>query len=251
MTSAIALSGVGVAVGGRTILDRIDLTVPAGETVAVLGPSGSGKSTLLRVVLGLEAPRAGEVRVHDQLVARSGATLVPVEERRLAMVFQDLALWPHLTVAENLAFGLDANRVPPGEQRRRIDAMLERVHLTDKSTRFPGQLSGGERQRVAIARALVMDPIAVLLDEPLANLDARLKRDLLDEFRTLIRERGVAAIYVTHDLREAVALADRVVVLEDGRLVQQGTPTDVIRAPATEFVRQLIGESSLDPSRRG
>lgn len=242
MTAAIQLIGVRVTAGATTILDCIDLTVPAGQTVAVLGPSGSGKSTLLRAVLGLEVPRAGAVHVQGRLVSDAARVLVPTEERELAVVFQDLALWPHLTAAENLAFGLEARGVPREERGRRIGAMLERVQLADKAGRHPGQLSGGERQRIAIARALVMDPVAILFDEPLANLDARLKRELLGEFRALIKERTLSAIYVTHDLREALALADRVVVIEDGRITQEDSRSGILKRPASDFVRQLVGD---------
>lgn len=164
------------------------------------------------------------------------------------MVFQDLALWPHLTVRDNLAFGLDAQRVPPAERDRRIAAMLARVGLASQSTAYPGRLSGGERQRVAIARALVQGPAAVLFDEPLTNLDIALKRDLLQLVHALLRERGTAAVYVTHDPMEARALGDRVAIIEGGRLVQVGTVDELERAPETPFVAMLFardGERSL------
>jgi len=240
--SALALQAVDFGYGSRLVLRGLSLDVKPAEVVAVLGPSGSGKSTLLRLLLGFEAPRSGAVLVGGEVVSRDGRVLVPPEERRLAVVFQDLALWPHLTVREHLAFGLGAKRVPREEQRARISPLLERLGLAATATRYPGELSGGERQRVAIARALVLEPRAVLLDEPLSNLDLRLKRDLLALLRTLFAEEQCSVLYVTHELREAAALASRILVLEDGRVTQDGSVQDLRNAPQSEFVRGLVDE---------
>ena len=244
MRSAIEIDRVTVALAGKPILANITLTVGQGEILGILGPSGSGKTTLLRVMLGLLAPDAGAVALDGTLASASGRVIVPPERRGLGVVFQELALWPHLTVAGNLAFGLVARGVPRNERRERIGAMLERVGLPDFGRRRPSELSGGERQRIAIARALVVEPRAVLFDEPLANLDPVRKAELLAVFRTLLRERGTSAVYVTHDPRELDGLVDRIVILERGQVVQQGAPSDLAKAPATPFVRAIFKEES-------
>jgi iron(III) transport system ATP-binding protein len=236
VTPAVAVEGVCVTRAGRRILAGVTLAVRRGEVLGVLGPSGSGKTTLLRVVLGLLAPEAGAVSLDGLAASAEGRVIVPPERRGLGVVFQDLALWPHLSVAGNLAFGLAARGVSRRERGRRIAAMLERVGLPGFALRRPGGLSGGERQRVAIARALVVEPRAVLFDEPLANLDPVLKAELRGAFRELLRERGTAAIYVTHEARELAGLADRVAVLEEGRVVQAGTLEELRDAPGTPFV---------------
>jgi iron(III) transport system ATP-binding protein len=240
VSAAIQLDGVSVLRDGRKVLAEVSLRVPAGETLSVLGSSGSGKTTLLRVVAGFVAPQLGSVRVGEELASDGGRIVLVPEERGIAMVFQDLALWPHLTVRGNLAFGLDGKKVQRGERDDRIAAILSRVGLTGKELRHPGELSGGERQRVAIARALVLEPRAVLLDEPLSNLDVGLKQELLDLFRELLHERGATALYVTHDPREARALGDRTAVLDGGRIVHLG-PLDELRSrPDLPFARSVV-----------
>jgi iron(III) transport system ATP-binding protein len=238
--TALSLEGVTLAYRGRTVLDGVDLGVASGEVLALLGPSASGKTSVLRTVLGFAVPRAGTVRLGERIVSRDGRLLVPPEDRGLAVVFQDLALWPHLTVEGNLGFGLAARGVPARERTQRIGTMLGRVGLAGTERRHPGELSGGQRQRVALARALVMEPRAVLLDEPLAGVDVDLRRELLELVRELFRENGTTAIHVTHDLREAVAVAHSFAVVEAGRIVQRGGLGDLRRAPATPFVRALI-----------
>ena len=239
MTAVVALRDLEVDIGGRAVLEAVSLHVARGEVLALLGPSGSGKTSLLRVLTGFVVPRAGTVELNGTLASDPGRVLVPPEARDIGMVFQDLALWPHLTVHANLAFGLEARQVGRPERDARVEAMLAHVGLTQKAKRYPGELSGGERQRVAIARTLVLDPMAVLLDEPLANLDVVLKEDLVAMFRALLRERRMTALYVTHDPREAVSLGDRIAILEAGRLVQEGTLDDLRERPRTEFVRRL------------
>jgi iron(III) transport system ATP-binding protein len=236
----LALEGVTLSYRGRTALDGVSLRVDEGEVLALLGPSASGKTSLLRVVLGFALPSRGSVRIGDRIACRDGRSLVAPEERGLAVVFQDLALWPHLTVAENLGFGLAARGVPAAERASRIERMLERVGLDGLERRRPAELSGGQRQRVAIARALVTEPRAVLLDEPLAHVDVDLRRDLLGLMTELFRERGTTAIHVTHDLRDAVAVAHRFAVIEAGRIVQEGGLEQLTGAPATPFVRSLV-----------
>jgi len=240
MTSAIGLAGVNFAYDGQPVLSDFGLTVETGQVLALLGPSGCGKTTVLRMLLGLEVPTSGTVRLGERVGSEAGKLLVPPEDRGLAVVFQDLALWPHLTVGGNLRFGLDARGISRDEGSARIAAILERVSLVDKESRYPGQLSGGERQRVAIARALVLEPRAVLLDEPLSNLDVPLKRELLNLFRGLFREYGSTVVYVTHDLREAASLGNRIAVMEAGRIVQTGSLDELRERPVSGFVSGLV-----------
>ncbi len=242
MSSAIAIEEITLRYAGRLVLDELSLTVERGEVLALLGPSGSGKTSVLRVILGFATPETGTVRLSGEVASREGRLLVLPEDRGLAVVFQDLALWPHLSVAGNLAFGLESKGVPRPERDARIRAILESVGLAGKEHSRPGQLSGGERQRVAIARALVLQPRAVLLDEPLSNLDVGLKRELLAVFRDLLKERRTTALYVTHDLREAAALGDRIAVVEEGHVVQAGTLDSLRARPASGFVRGLIDD---------
>jgi iron(III) transport system ATP-binding protein len=239
MSMAIALEDVRLHYRELEVLAGLSLTVPTGEVVALCGPSGCGKTSALRVVLGLAVPTHGTVRLEGALASQDGRVLVAPEDRGLGVVFQDLALWPHLTVRGNLAFGLAARGVPRPTRATRIDEVLRRVGLGGKERRHPGQLSGGERQRVAIARALVLEPRAVLFDEPLANVDTILKRELLALFRELLRERRTSAIYVTHDLAEAAVLGDRIAVMDAGRVVQDGTLDELRTRPASELVRRL------------
>ncbi|RLB57172.1 MAG: ABC transporter ATP-binding protein [Deltaproteobacteria bacterium] len=240
MTSSLALDDVSVTRGNSLVLDGATLHVGEGEVVALLGPSGSGKSTLLRVLLGLEVPSRGVVKLGGRTVSEAGRVRLPPEERDLAVVFQDLALWPHLTVAGNLAFVLRSKGRFRGEERDRIHQMLDQVGLADFEDRYPGELSGGEQQRVAIARALVTDPAAVLLDEPLANLDIALKQDLIALLIELFRERGSTVLHVTHDPREAAALTERVAILEEGRITYTGRLDELPDAGST-FTRAVRG----------
>lgn len=229
----------------ETVLSGLSLGVRAGEVLALLGPSGSGKTSALRAVLGFAVPERGLVRIDGRIVSEAGRLRVPPEERGLGVVFQDLALWPHLTVEGNMAFGLAAQGVPREERRKRIADMLHRVDLGGKGDRHPGELSGGERQRVALGRALVLEPRAVLLDEPLTNLDAVLRGEMILLLRELLAEHGATAIYVTHDVREAASLGDRIAVLLDGRIVQAGRLEELRARPARRFVRDLF--RALDP----
>lgn len=242
MTAALAFDAVSAGYGEQRILSQATLQIAPQETVALLGPSGSGKSTLVRLALGFLVPEAGTVSIHGQVVSEPGEIRVPPEERRLSVVFQDLALWPHLSVHANLTFVLESLDMSGAERRRRADSMLAELSLQAKARRYPGELSGGERQRVAIARALVAEPRVVLLDEPLANLDVHLKRQLLGTFRRLFRERGTTVLFVTHDLREAAALADRIAILEGGRIVREGTLDELRADPSTDFVRSLVAD---------
>jgi iron(III) transport system ATP-binding protein len=242
MTPILALEQVGFRYGDHLVLDGFELSITPGESVVLLGPSGSGKSTVLRLLLGFEAPDSGTIRLAGEVVSTAGRILVPPEERSLAVVFQDLALFPHLSVRGNVEFGLAAQAVPGTERERRIRDVLSQLGLTGKEQRYPGELSGGERQRTAIARALALEPRAVLLDEPFANLDAVLKRQLVESFRSLFERRNLAVLHVTHDVREAAVFGDRIAILENGRVVQHGSVDDLRLRPATEFVRALVAD---------
>jgi ABC-type sugar transport system ATPase subunit len=236
----LSLDDVVLRYPGRTVLDGVSLAVQAGEVLALLGPSGSGKTSLLRVILGFETPESGAVRIHGEIASVDNQLSILPEDRNLGVVFQDLALWPHLNVAAHLAFGLEVRGVPRIERDARVRTMLQRVGIADKAQRYPSQLSGGERQHVAIARALVLEPQAVLLDEPLSNLDIVLKCELLDVFRQLLNEKKTSAVYVTHELREAAILADRIAIIETGRIVQVGSLDELRARPATVFARRLV-----------
>lgn len=237
----IDLQAVSATLDGHQLLQDVTLSVGSEEVLALVGPSGAGKTTLLRVVLGFVAPSQGTVRIAGSLVSAKGSILVPPEERRLAMVFQELALWPHMTVREHLQFARAAGP--------RTEMLLERVGLKGKGDRRPSQLSGGERQRVALARALAADPAALLLDEPLSNVDVALRRELIVLLQELLAEQRRAVLLVTHDLREAAALADRVAVIEDGSIVQAGTIAELQARPATKFIEALLADQHRLPSR--
>ncbi|MBL7488585.1 ABC transporter ATP-binding protein [Frankia sp. AgB1.9] len=226
--------------GQVTALHDVGLDIAAGRFLVLLGPSGSGKSTLARLLAGVEKLTDGTIRLGDTLVA-DGRSHLPPERRDLAMVFQDYALWPHLTAAGNVAYALRRRRLPTAEARRRTHAALERVGLGAHADRYPHELSGGEQQRVALARAVVAEPGLLLFDEPLSNLDADLRERLRVEIATLTRECGATAVYITHDQSEAFALADEIAVLDRGRLVQLATPETVYRRPATPFVARFTG----------
>jgi sulfate transport system ATP-binding protein len=219
----------------------VSLEVESGELVALLGPSGSGKTTLLRMVAGLEYVDGGAIRFGDQ-----DATDIPVRDRGVGFVFQHYALFPHMTVAENVAFGMKVSKVSRSrtEIDRRVDDLLKLVRLEGLGGRFPAQISGGQRQRVALARALAVDPKVLLLDEPFGALDANVRRDLRRWLREIHDELGITTLFVTHDQEEALDLADRVVILNEGRIVQQGTPEEVCRVPNSAFVTKFLGDAN-------
>jgi ABC-type Fe3+/spermidine/putrescine transport system ATPase subunit len=232
---------------GRASLavDGISFSVGRGEILAVLGPSGCGKTTTLRMIVGLEQPDEGDVRMLGRSVVD-----VPVHRRNIGLVFQDLAIFPHKTVFQNVAFGLRMAGVHGGELRRRVERFLALVELPPErfSERFPGNLSGGERQRVALARTLVVEPAVVLFDEPLAALDRRLRDRMTVEIRQIHKRLGIPAVYVTHDQESASMMADRVIVMERGRIVQEGTPMEIYRHPRSRFVADFIGDMNFLPA---
>ncbi|MDR7455610.1 MAG: ABC transporter ATP-binding protein [Armatimonadota bacterium] len=229
---------------GRVIAaDRVSLEIPPGSLVTLLGPSGCGKTTTLRIIAGLEQPTSGRVFIGDEDV-----TPLPAANRSVTMVFQAYALFPHLSVFENVAYGLRVQRRPEAEVRRRVAEVLQLVGLPGLEGRQPGQLSGGQQQRVALARALIMEPRVLLFDEPLSNLDAKLRKRVRADIRVLQQELGITSVYVTHDQSEALAISDTVVVMNQGRIEQIGTPTDLYRRPASRFVADFIGEANLLPA---
>jgi putative spermidine/putrescine transport system ATP-binding protein len=236
----VQAEGLRLGYHGQTVLTLDDLTVAAGEFVSVLGPSGCGKSTLLGALAGFITPQAGRISIDGRDV-----THVAPQHRETGLVFQNYALFPHMTVEKNLYYGLKARHVPRPEREARVRSALELVGLTEFRNRYPSQLSGGQQQRVAVARALVTRPTVLLLDEPLSNLDAKLRRQMRHELRELQREIGTTTIFVTHDQSEALAMSDRVVLLADGGLEQHGTPQELYRSPRTAFAADFIGAANL------
>ncbi|WP_426230485.1 ABC transporter ATP-binding protein [Pararhizobium sp. DWP3-4] len=243
----ISLRKAGKQYGTVEIIRDLDLEIANGEFVVIVGPSGCGKSTLLRMIAGLEQTTSGQILIDgDDVTAAS-----PVE-RKLAMVFQSYALYPHMTVRQNMGFGLKLAKLPAGTVKAKVDAAADTLKLTPLLDRYPKELSGGQRQRVAIGRAIVREPVGFLFDEPLSNLDAALRVDMRLEIAKLHRTLGATMIYVTHDQVEAMTLADRIVVLKDGSVMQQGTPNELYQKPANLFVAQFIGSPKMNvlPCRR-
>jgi len=240
----LQLADLAVAYGGRDVLHGIDLEVPAGQLLCVLGPSGGGKSTLLRVVAGLEEPRTGSVRLDGRDL--SG---VPAHQRGIGLMFQDYALFPHRDVGQNVAFGLRMQATDPVKMRARVRELLELVGLPGTERRAVAQLSGGEQQRVALARALAPRPRLLMLDEPMGSLDRSLRDRLPGELRAIFGDLGLTTIYVTHDQDEALSVADRVVILDAGRLVADGTPEQLWGHPPTEWVARFLGFRNVAPAR--
>jgi ABC-type Fe3+/spermidine/putrescine transport system ATPase subunit len=238
---ALRLEGIGFAFGNSPVVSDISLRLTAGTFLSLLGPSGSGKTTLLKLVGGYLRPTKGQILLRERDV-----TALPPERRDIGMVFQNYALFPHLNARANVSFGLEMQHVPRAERRRRVESMLDRVGLTaSERNRRPVQLSGGQQQRVALARALVIEPVVLLLDEPLANLDRQLREQLRSELKELQRRSGVTTLLVTHDRDEALTLADRVGVLAAGRLLQVGAPEEVYQRPRCPFVARLLGDANL------
>ncbi|HYM56947.1 MAG TPA: TOBE-like domain-containing protein [Solirubrobacteraceae bacterium] len=232
----IEARAIGKRYGEFVALDDVSMVVPEGSLTALLGPSGSGKSTLLRVIAGLEAPDAGQV-----LIDGTDATQTPARSRGVGFVFQHYAAFKHMTVAENIAFGLVIRRRPKDEVRRRVTELLDLVGLSHLAPRHPDQLSGGQRQRMALARALAVEPRVLLLDEPFGALDARVREELRDWLRRLHDDVGVTTVFVTHDQQEAMDVAEQIVVVNEGRVEQAGSPEEIYDRPATDFVMNFVG----------
>jgi iron(III) transport system ATP-binding protein len=236
----VSIVGVSKFFGEVRALHEVNLEIADGELFFLLGPSGCGKTTLLRCIAGFEKVSGGQILFDGDDVAR-----LPANERNTAMVFQGYALWPHMTVAENVAFGLEMRKVPKAEREQRVRKALQRVQIEHLQQRKPNELSGGQQQRVALARTLVVEPGCLLLDEPLANLDAKLRRDMRREIRHLCKDSGLTGVYVTHDRQEALSMADRVAVLKDGVVEQVATPQELYRRPVSAFIANFIGETNF------
>ncbi len=244
--SDVILENVSRSFGGFVAVDGIDLRIGAGEFVTLLGPSGCGKTTTLRMVAGLEEATGGRILIGSRVVNEPAKKIhVAPDRRQLGMVFQSYAIWPHMRVFDNVAYPLRVRRRPESEIRQRVEQALKLVEMERFADRPAPALSGGQQQRVAIARALVFEPEVLLLDEPLSNLDARLRTQMGDEFRSLQKRLGITTLYVTHDQDEAMALSDRVVVMRAGRILQVGSPQDIYQRPSSDIVARFFGAPNL------
>jgi ABC-type Fe3+/spermidine/putrescine transport system ATPase subunit len=232
----VRLIGVSKRLGTHQAVEEVSLDVAEGTFVTLLGPSGCGKTTTLRMIAGFYTPDQGEIRLRERVIND-----IPPHQRNTAMVFQEYALFPHMTVAENVGYGLRMRRTPRAEARRRVAQTLQLVGLAGQERKFPHQLSGGQQQRVALARALVVEPEVLLLDEPLSNLDAKLRVRVRTEIRQLQQRLGKTTLYVTHDQEEALAISDRIAVMQNGRILQVGTPAEIYLHPASRFVADFVG----------
>ena len=242
--ASVELRGLTKRYGALAVVDDVSLAIEHGRLVCLLGPSGCGKTTTLRLIAGFVEPSAGEIRVGDRIVSSPARTLPP-EQRNMSMIFQSYALWPHMTVAENVAYGLTLRKVSRDVLARKLEAILATTRLESLAGRYPGELSGGQQQRVALARALVVEPETLLLDEPLSNLDANLREDMRFELRRLHDEYRYTTVYVTHDQSEAMTTADLIAVMNAGKIEQAGSPEEVYERPRSEFVARFIGASNV------
>ncbi|MBB3609726.1 ABC transporter ATP-binding protein [Rhizobium sp. BK602] len=239
---SVVFEGVRKSFGAFTAIPDLSLTIEPGTLVTLLGPSGCGKTTTLRMLAGLEHPSSGRI-----LIGGKDVTMLPANERDVSMVFQSYALFPHMTALDNVAYGLESSGIRRKEARERAEEGLKLVGLAGMGQRLPAELSGGQQQRVAVARALVLEPQVLLLDEPLSNLDARLRRRVRTEIRELQQRLGFTAVYVTHDQDEALAVSDRIIIMQDGRIAQQGTPRELYDTPASAFIADFMGEANVVP----
>jgi ABC-type Fe3+/spermidine/putrescine transport system ATPase subunit len=242
--SSLSIRSLYKSYGSATAVNGIDLEIEEGELVVLLGPSGCGKTTTLRCVAGLEQVTDGAILLNDRVVSQKGRSLPP-ERREIGMVFQSYAIWPHMTVTENIAFGLKLKKLPQAETDRKVQAALELVGLTGYSARHVSQLSGGQQQRVALARAMALEPRILLFDEPLSNLDAKLREKMRFELRQIQQRLGITSLYVTHDQQEAMVIADRIVLMRNGIIEQMGAPSDIYHKPATRFAAEFIGLANI------
>jgi putative spermidine/putrescine transport system ATP-binding protein len=244
MTVSLTLSGITAHYGTTKVLEDLDLHVNEGELVSLLGSSGCGKTTTLRLVAGFLEPTTGSIQLGERDLTR-----LPAHARNIGLVFQTYALFPHLTVRDNVAFGLKQRGIGAAERRKRAETMIDRVGLTDFADRHPANLSGGQRQRVALARALVIEPPLLMFDEPLSNLDAKLRVDMRVEIRRLQQANGTTALYVTHDQEEAFSISDRVAIMNAGKIMQLDTPEVLYSRPANTFVADFVGFENMIPLR--
>ena len=239
--ATVTIKHVTKAFGDNVVLKEFNETFQEGEFITLLGPSGCGKTTMLRIIAGFEKPTTGELYIDKQLVS-GGKTFIPPEKRSVGMVFQSYAVWPHMNVFDNVAYPLTIKKVPKAEIKKSVEHVLEIVHLSQYAERFPNQLSGGQQQRVALARALVAAPKLLLLDEPLSNLDAKLRESMRFEIKEIQRQLGITVVYVTHDQTEAMAMSDRIFLINRGVVQQCGSPEEIYNHPANQFVADFLGK---------
>jgi iron(III) transport system ATP-binding protein len=239
----ITLKQLSKRFGATVAVDRVDLAIEPGELFFLLGPSGCGKTTLMRMIAGLIDPSEGTIRFGDRDV-----THLPTSKRNTALVFQGYALWPHMTVSQNVAFGLDVRNVEADQKQKRVAEALRVVRMEALADRRPMQMSGGQQQRVALARALVVNPDVLLLDEPLSNLDAKLRLEMRTEIRRICTQTRITSVYVTHDQEEALSIADRIAVMRDGKVIQVGVPQEVYARPRSRFVADFLGKANFIPA---
>ncbi len=242
--ASVELKGLTKRYGSAAVVDRISLHIEHGDLVCLLGPSGCGKTTTLRLIAGFVEPSEGEIYVGDRLIS-SPALTVPPERRNMSMIFQSYALWPHMTVAENIVYGLKLRKLARDVIAKKLDAILTTTQLAPLAQRYPGELSGGQQQRVALARALIVEPETLLLDEPLSNLDANLREEMRFEVRRLHDAYRYTTVYVTHDQSEAMTTADLICVMNGGKIEQAGSPEEIYNRPRSEFVARFIGSSNV------
>ncbi len=246
MKIQLSINNLSKNYGANAAVKSIDISVHQGEFLTIVGPSGCGKSTLLKSVAGLETPDTGEIILDNRVIFSAADKIaVPPEKREVAMVFQNYALWPHFNIYKNIAYPLVVRKIPKSIIREKVTKHLQLVRLTDKEKRYPHELSGGEQQRVALARALIMSPKLLLLDEPLSNLDAKLREIMQAELKRIHTTLGLTIIHVTHDQAEAMELADRMVVINKGQIAQSGSPQDIYRQPLSCFIADFIGKTNL------
>ena len=242
--ASVDLRGLTKRFGSLAVVDNVSLRIDHGQLICLLGPSGCGKTTTLRLIAGFLEPSDGEIHVGDRLVSSKAQTLPP-ERRKMSMIFQSYALWPHMTVAENIVYGLRLRKIDRDTIAKKLKAILETTKLEVLAQRYPGELSGGQQQRVALARALIVEPETLLLDEPLSNLDANLREEMRFEIRRLHDEYRYTTVYVTHDQSEAMTTADLIAVMNGGKIDQLGTPENIYDRPQSEFVARFIGASNV------
>ena len=242
--ASVELRGLTKHYGNLAVVDDVSLRIEHGLLVCLLGPSGCGKTTTLRLIAGFVEPSAGEIAVGERVVSSTARTLPP-EQRNMSMIFQSYALWPHMTVAQNVAYGLDLRKLDRETINRKLKSILATTHLEALAERYPGELSGGQQQRVALARALIVEPETLLLDEPLSNLDANLREEMRFEVRRLHDEYRYTTVYVTHDQSEAMTTADVIAVMNAGKIEQAGSPEEIYERPRSEFVARFIGSSNV------
>jgi iron(III) transport system ATP-binding protein len=242
--ASVELRGLTKRFGSLAVVDDVSLRIDHGQLVCLLGPSGCGKTTTLRLIAGFLEPSDGAIHVGDRVVSSAARTLPP-EQRKMSMIFQSYALWPHMTVAENIVYGLRLRKIDRGTIAKKLEVILRATKLEILAQRYPGELSGGQQQRVALARALIVEPETLLLDEPLSNLDANLREEMRFEIRRLHDEYRYTTVYVTHDQSEAMTTADLIAVMNGGRIDQLGSPEDIYDRPQSEFVARFIGASNV------